>query len=47
MAILDDGQRLALLDHEWVSWPADRPMPRICKVYLFDPRGIFERSSRP
>jgi hypothetical protein len=40
VAMLDDGSRLALVCGEWVDWPADRALPPVCKVFLFDPRDI-------
>jgi hypothetical protein len=40
VAVLDDGSRLALVRGEWVVWPADRALPPVCKVFLFDPRDI-------
>jgi hypothetical protein len=24
----------------WEPWPADRPLPPVCKVYQFDPRDV-------
>ena len=40
VAVLDDGSRLGLVRGEWIDWPADRPLPPVCKVFLFDPRDI-------
>ncbi len=40
VAVLDDGSRLALVRGEWVGWPADRPLPLVCKIVVFDPRGL-------
>jgi hypothetical protein len=41
VAVLDDGSRLGLVRGEWIDWPADRPLPPVCKVFLFDPRDVF------
>ena len=37
---LFDGECIAFVDGQWIAWPVDKPLPRRCKVYGFDPRDI-------
>jgi hypothetical protein len=39
VALFDD-ECIAFVGGAWINWPVDKPVPRYCKLYLFDPRGI-------
>ena len=40
VAVLETGERIALINGDWIPWPEDRPVAPWTKLYLFDPRTI-------